>query len=711
MKDILLNDEQQKAIDHIEGPLLVLAGAGSGKTRVVTMKIAKLISIGVDPSEILAVTFTNKAANEMSQRIKKITFKNVITSTFHSLGAKILRESIHHLGYSNNFSIYDEEDSLKLLDECLNSLNIKEDKAFLKKVRYKISYCKNECIDFDDTNSYSILSKNEIDAFRMYQNKLKNFNCVDFEDLLYLTIKLFQKNLDVLFSYQKKWSFILVDEYQDTNYVQYLLIKMLSAKTQNICVVGDPDQSIYSFRGAKYQNILNFDKDFQNAKIIRLEKNYRSTPTILKAANLLIKNNKNRYEKNLFSEKPDGEKIYLYKAPSEQQEASFVVEKILKLQKNQNIKLEEIAIFYRTNFQSRVFEDILLSQNIPYVIYGGISFYQRKEIKDILSFLKLIISNSDFLAFSRTINTFCKGFGKTTMNNLFFLSEKNQTPILILLNQILKNPIQFQEIKFNNNQIKNLEKFLININELRELHQKNIDIDELISQVITKMNYLDYLKQDPESYENRKENIDELITKSTQWQEENNKNLEKFLEELTLTTSKTESNDLSSIKLMTLHNSKGLEFECVFIVGLEEDLFPHVNSKNSTDEIEEERRLFYVGMTRAKKHLYITHAQSRFLWGGTKFSIPSRFLKELDKRFTNDLTNNNFENIDDVEDEISNEKKEKYFVGQTVSHKTFGKGIVQKVYQTSLGETLDILFIEDNKTRSIVEKYAKLIIL
>lgn len=706
MNNILLNSQQQKAIDHIEGPILVLAGAGSGKTRVVTMKIAKLIEMGVHPDEILAVTFTNKAANEMSERIKKLTLKNVVACTFHSLGAKILRESIHHLGYSNAFTIYDEEDSLKLLNECLTGLNIKEDKGILKKIRYKIATLKNEYADLEGINFSSQFDKNEIDIFKMYQSKLKSFNSVDFEDLLYLTVKLFQKNADVLSYYQKRWSFILVDEYQDTNYVQYLLIKMMSSQNKNICVVGDPDQSIYSFRGAKYQNILNFDKDFPDAKIIKLEKNYRSTPTILNAANLIIKNNKNRFEKNLYSENPDGEKIKIFKAESEQREASFVVEKIIKLNQTEKINLDEIAIFYRTNFQSRVFEDILLSQNIPYVIYGGISFYQRKEIKDVLAFLKLIVADCDFLAFARTINIFTKGFGKTTLNKLFFLSEKRTTPILVLLNQILQNPDEFLDIKFNINQKLNLEKYLKNITELKELYKKNLSIDELISQVISKMNYLSYLKQDPETYENRRENVDELITKSSEWQKENDKKLESFLEELSLTAAKTENRDEKTLKLMTLHNSKGLEFECVFIVGLEEDLFPHLNCKNTADEIEEERRLFYVGMTRAKKHLYITHAQCRFLWGGVKLSTPSRFLKELDPRYTCDLSK-----VFEIKNEPLEENDKDFYVGQKVFHKTFGEGIVQKIFETSLGQTFDILFEEDNSTRTLVEKYAKLKIL
>jgi DNA helicase-2/ATP-dependent DNA helicase PcrA len=707
MKNNLLNPFQQEAVDHIEGPLLVLAGAGSGKTNVVTKKIAKLIDIGVNHNEILAVTFTNKAANEMIQRIEKLTFKNVLACTFHSLGAKILRESINHLGYSNNFTIYDEEDSLKLLKECFSFLKIKEDKGKLKKIRYKISTYKNNFIDLNDINYLSELTKIEIDIFRMYQSKLKTFNSLDFEDLLYVTVKLLKENLEILSYYQRKWSFILVDEYQDTNYVQYFLVKLLSANNQNICVVGDPDQSIYSFRGARYQNILNFDRDFENAKIIRLEKNYRSTPTILNAANHLIKNNTNRYEKNLYSENPDGEKIQIFKAESEQMEASFVVEKIFILYSKNKIKLNDIAIFYRTNFQSRVFEDFLLSKKIPYIIYGGISFYQRKEIKDILAFLKLLITDNDFLSFSRTINIPQKGFGKTTINKLFLISEKHQIPILEILKNILEKSHFFDEIRLNNKQKINLQNYLKNINDLKNCYQKNLDIDELISQILTKMKYLDYLKQDPESFEDRKENIDELITKANQWQKETNKNLQSFLEELALTSIKVENAHENSLKLMTLHNSKGLEFECVFIVGLEEDLFPHVNSKNTLDEIEEERRLFYVGMTRAKKYLYITHSQYRYIWGGTKLSTPSRFLRELDKKYLNDLTTD-YDTKPNLEINLKNEK---YYPGLKVFHKTFGIGIIQKIYQSSLGQTLDILFEEGNTTRSIVEKYAKLKIL
>ncbi len=701
MKNILLNAEQKKAVNHINGPLLVLAGAGSGKTRVVTMKIAKLIEIGIHPNKILALTFTNKAANEMSIRIKQLTSKNVIASTFHSLGAKILRESINHLNYSNNFTIYDEEDSLKLLKECLNHLKLKEDKAFLKTIKYKIASLKNDLKDLDDLNCSSNLNTNEIKVFRLYQNKLKTCNALDFEDLLYLSVKLLKQNSKILELYQNRWSFILIDEYQDTNFAQYTIAKMLSLKSQNICVVGDPDQSIYSWRGARYQNILNFDQDYTNATIIKLDKNYRSTPTILEAANNLIKNNSPRFEKNLKSTIKDGEKIKIFKADTEKMEAAFVVSKILHYKSKDIKSLKDIAIFYRTNFQSRIFEDLLLENQIPYIIYGGLSFYQRKEIKDILAFLKLIISNEDFLAFSRTINIPKKGFGKTTISKLFLISEKYQIPIIKLLKQFSSYP----DIRLNSQQKIALKNYLKSIFELRKMYSQKIKLDKLISQILIKMKYLQYLKEDPLSYEDRKENINELITKA----KENNQSLEQFLEDITLANDKTQNTNENSVKLMTLHNSKGLEFESVFIVGLEEDLFPHINSKQSIEEIEEERRLFYVGITRAKKNLYITHCLTRYIFGGIRPSIPSRFLKELNETYLDQQKDYNIKSTSTFMSTKTTSHisfSNKYSIGQIVFHKTFGKGSIKKIYQTSLGETLDILF--EDSIKSLVTKYAKL---
>ncbi|NGX28332.1 MAG: ATP-dependent DNA helicase PcrA [Candidatus Anoxychlamydiales bacterium] len=702
-----LNPAQKKALDHIEGPLLVLAGAGSGKTRVVTQKIAKLIQIGINPSEILALTFTNKAADEMATRIRALTFKNVLSCTFHSLGAKILRENISNLGYESNFTIYDAEDSLKLLKDCLRSLNLKDDKALLKKIKFKISHLKNDLVELDDTNALSHLTKSEIEAFRLYQNKLKSFNAVDFDDLLYLTCKLLKENTEILTHYQERWPFLLIDEYQDTNLSQYIIAKLLSQKSQNICVVGDPDQSIYSWRGARYQNILNFDKDFKNATIIKLEKNYRSTASILNAANELIKNNPNRFEKNLYTDNKDGEKIKIFRAQTDQMEATFVIEKISVLNQTEKIELQDMAIFYRTNFQSRIFEDILLSKKIPYVIYGGLSFYQRKEIKDVLAFLKLIISNSDFISFSRTINIPKRGFGKTTITKLFFLSEKLNLPIINLLSELDKNPDRFSDIRLNLNQKTNLKTYLKNLFDLRDLHHKKIDLDELISNILSQMKYLDYLKEDPQSFEDRKENIDELITKASLALEENNQTLEKFLEELTLAISKYDNTNEKALKLMTLHNSKGLEFESVFIVGLEEDILPHINSKKSIEEIEEERRLFYVGMTRAKKHLYICSTETRYMFGSVRLSTPSRFLKELPKEYIDDLSQNLEDDFIDAQPIIT-DTSQNYYPGLKIYHKTFGVGIVQKVYETSLGETLDILFEDSPNTRSLVTKYAKL---
>lgn len=707
LKDASLNPDQKKAVDHIEGPLLVLAGAGSGKTRVVTQKIAKLIQIGVDPSEILALTFTNKAADEMSTRIRKLTLKNVTSCTFHSLGAKILRENISFLDYTSSFTIYDEEDSLKLLKDCLRSLNLKEDKALLKKIKFKISSLKNDLVDLDDINSLSNFTKVEIEAFRLYQNKLKSFNAVDFDDLLYLTTKLLKEHENVLNHYQERWPFILIDEYQDTNLSQYVIAKLLSQKSKNICVVGDPDQSIYSWRGAKYQNILNFDKDFKNATIIKLEKNYRSTPTILNAANELIKNNPDRYEKILYSDKKDGEKIKIFRAQTDEMEAGYVIEKIQNLAQREQIHLKDMAIFYRTNFQSRVFEDLLLDKKIPYIIYGGISFYQRKEIKDILAFLKLIISNTDFISFSRTINIPKRGFGKTTINKFFFLSEKLNLPIIALLSEINQNPDKFSDLRLNSTQKINLKEYLSNLFYLRDLHKKNIDLDELISHILSQMKYLDYLKEDPQSFEDRKENIDELITKANLAIEEKNQTLEKFLEELTLAITKYDTTNENALKLMTLHNSKGLEFDSVFIVGLEEDLLPHINAKKSFEELEEERRLFYVGMTRAKKHLYICSSETRFMFGSLRLSTPSRFLKEIPKKYIDDLSKNLTDDFIDTKPIIT-QSSQNYYPGLKVYHKTFGIGIVQKIYETSLGETLDILFEDNSNTRSLVTKYAKL---
>ena len=422
-----LNKNQKKAIKHIKGPLLVLAGAGSGKTKVVTQRISHLIENGINSNSILAVTFTNKAANEMKQRVQKLVNKEVFISTFHSLGARILRESLTHFGYTKNFTIYDEMDSLRLVKNLVSSLKI-EDK-YVKYIKSKISNFKNNLLEEIDTPSNK-KEKAFFEIYPLYQQKLQEFNAVDFEDLLYLTVKLLKEDENIKIKYQTKWQFILIDEYQDTNHAQYFLSKILAEKHQNLFVVGDPDQSIYSWRGAKYQNILNFDKDFKNAKIINLEENYRSTNEILFAANSLIEKNSSRLEKKLFSNLGKGEKIKLFIAEDEKKEVFFIIDSIMK--GNKKIPLDEMVIFYRTNAQSRIFEDILISKKIPYIVYGGISFYQRKEIKDILSFLRVVFSSSDVISFTRTVNLPKRGLGLTSIDKLIKLSTQKNISIISL---------------------------------------------------------------------------------------------------------------------------------------------------------------------------------------------------------------------------------------------------------------------------------------
>jgi DNA helicase-2/ATP-dependent DNA helicase PcrA len=702
-----LNEFQKQAINQIKGPVLVIAGAGSGKTKVIVCKILKLIEMKIPPENILAVTFTNKAANEMSKRVRNITNANVLTTTFHSLGSKILRESIHHLGYSNNFNIYDEEDSLKLIKECYKTLNLTAEKKNIKKVKYLISNAKNDLIDLEDIKFDANFSKHEINIFHLYQKKLKEYNALDFDDLLYLTAILFKKHLDVLEMYQDRWPFLLIDEYQDTNFSQYTIAKLLSNKTKNIFVVGDPDQSIYSFRGARYQNILNFEKDYKNAKVIKLTINYRSTKNILDTANFLIKNNSNRLEKDLISNLDEGEKIKIFKADSDRDEAKFVIQKILRYKKN-NIELDNIAIFYRTNFQSRIFEDHLINANLPYVIFGGISFYHRKEIKDILAFLKLVISDSDFISFSRTINIPKRGIGQQSLSKLSFFSEKENISIIDLIKRYLDG--DFNDLKLSSRQKSSLKDYLNKLDEIKKLYLEKQDISEIILKTIDAMQYFSYLKEDPLSFETRKENVQELVSIASIWQKENEGYLEEFLNKLSLLGS-TDLENEKCIKLMSLHNSKGLEFDLVFMVGLEEDLFPHINSKDTQDKIEEERRLCYVGITRAKKHLYISHSSTRYIFGGMKYCIKSRFLKELPDNLIKKISFDPYQIEENSSDNNRSEELREinmYYPGLLVEHKTFGKGMVSKVYSTSLGETLDIIFDDDDITRSIVTKYAKL---
>lgn len=719
-----LNQQQEEAAKTLEGPVLVLAGAGSGKTRVVTTRIVHLIENGISPSAILGLTFTNKAAGEMRERVCKMTNHIVLICTFHSLGARILRESINALGYPNDFTIYDEEDAEKLLKVCLSELNITNKKLDAKSFKHLISKAKNILKNPDEierSNHPSEIEELLPAVYALYQKKLKLCHAVDFDDLLFLTVKLFEEHPSILARYQNRWPFVLIDEYQDTNETQYKMIHLLVNKSNNIFVVGDPDQSIYSWRGANIKNILNFEHDYPGAKVIRLEQNYRSHTHILDAANSLIQFNTNRFEKNLWSDLGPGEKIKLYVSEDETSEADFVAKQVLHHTSKDNTPLKEMVVFYRTNAQSRIFEDRLAYEGISYVIVGGISFYQRREIKDVLAFLRIAHSGADFISFARTINIPKRGLGEATIDKIRLGATEEGMTILgyciALLNEIpLKHPF-----KLTAKQKEGLSEYLKVIIDLREISKQG-SIKETVIGAIEKTGYLTYLKQDPESFSDRKENLDELITKSVEWEKLNpNPTLSSFLEELSLKSNLDEVDpSIDRLNLMTIHNGKGLEFNTVFLVGLEEDLFPHVNSKESLPQLEEERRLCYVGMTRAKDHLYISHCYTRYLWGNLRMQKPSRFLDEIPqehcekfkaKRIIPDSSLKNYvpyKAPQPIEKKQLVGSQENFAVGDTVFHKEFGIGQIQDTSEGSLGLTYKIFFTKDNSTKTLVGKYAPL---
>lgn len=633
-----LNPEQREAVESINGPFLILAGAGSGKTKVVTYRIVNLLNSGISPRSILGLTFTNKAANEMKERVQHLTHSDVIICTFHSLGVRILRESIDALGYSNRFIIYDEEDADKVLKLCLQEVDVVDKKGGdVKMIKNLISKAKNnltspEKMDIQDltTASQNVFAK----IYNLYQKKLKECNAVDFDDLLYLTVRLFHEHPHILEMYQNRWQYLLIDEYQDTNAAQYQMVQNLVKKSGNLFVVGDPDQSIYSWRGANINNILDFEKDYPGAKVVKLEQNYRSRANILEAANALIANNEDRYEKSLWSNKGDGAKIKLYVGYDEREEARFVSRQVRKHYQDENIPLREMVIFYRTNAQSRVFEDQLLTQQIPYVIYGGVSFYQRREIKDILAFMRMVQSGADFVSFSRTINIPKRGIGEASLDKIRLAAQNVNLPIFDFCWHYVTNEAMRGNLKLTSKVVEGLKDYVGIILRLRQ-ESEGGTLRDLVKAAIESTGYIGYLKEDKETAEERKENLDELITKAVEWEQSaDNPSLEAFLEELSLKSATDDSEpDRDRIRLMTLHNGKGLEFNTTFLVGMEEDLLPHVNSRGSPSALEEERRLCYVGMTRAKEYLYLTCAETRYMWGSLKMQRPSRFLKEIPSQY------------------------------------------------------------------------------
>ena len=625
-----LNDKQYEAVVNTEGANLVIAGAGSGKTKVLTHKIAYLIDEkNIKPWDILAITFTNKAANEMKQRVENLVgeiARDMWIGTFHSICVRILRKFIDRLGYERTFIIFDTTDQKSLMKQVLKAKNI-DDKMFSEKsVLYEISNAKNEMLE---PEQYALRTNGDYrkevisELYASYQKRLKENNALDFDDIINLTIKILEENKDVLDYYVEKFKYILVDEYQDTNKAQFKLISLLASKYGNITVVGDNDQGIYKFRGADITNILNFEKDFPGSKVIKLEQNYRCTQNILNIANEVIKNNKNKYEKKLWTKNDEGVLPKIYRGQTEYDEANYVVDQIEHLKITEHYNYKDFAILYRMNSQSRSLEDILRREDIPYKIVGGLKFYERKEIKDIIAYLRLIHNTNDNLSLIRIINEPKRGIGKTSIDSVEQIASTNG----ISMYEVIKKCDQY-----GLNRIYPKSRDFINtIEELRQI-KDNIKISELIKQILIQTGYSAALElEKTDEAESRLQNLDEFLTVAIEFEEQSAENsLSDFLEGITLSSDIDEMEDTDeSVTLMTLHSAKGLEFPVVFMVGMEDGIFPSYKSIGDDEELEEERRLCYVGITRAKHLLYLTCARQRTIFGSTSHNMPSRFINEI----------------------------------------------------------------------------------
>ena len=750
-----LNDKQKEAVLATEGPCLVIAGAGSGKTKVLTHKIAYLISEkNVKPYNILAITFTNKAASEMKQRVEKIVgdvAQEMWMGTFHSICVRILRRFIDRIGFDTSFLIFDTSDQKTVVKECLKALNI-DDKTFSdRSVLSEISNAKNEMLTpkaYQAKYSGEFRKEKIGQVYELYHKRLRENNAIDFDDIINYTIDILSENPDVLQYYTEKFKYVLVDEYQDTNKAQFTLVTILASRYGNITVVGDNDQGIYSFRGADISNILNFEKDFPGTKIIKLEQNYRCTGNILKAANAVIKHNENKYEKKLWTENEDGSLPCLYQAEDEYDEANYVVKQIEHLKTEEYLKPKDFVILYRMNAQSRAIEDILRRENIPYKIVGGLKFYERKEIKDTIAYLRLIHNTSDNLSLKRIINEPKRGIGKTSLDKIQEISDRTGTSMY----EIIKHAEEFDL-----NRVKaNAEEFINLIEELR-LKKQELSISELLKEVLNKSGYTRALElENTVEAETRMQNLEEFLTVAIEFEEESADNtLPEFLESITLSSDVDEMQDEdNTVTLMTLHSAKGLEFPVVFLVGMEEGIFPGYKSIGEPKELEEERRLFYVGITRAKQFLHLTCAKHRTIFGSTSYNAVSRFIKEIPDNLLDGVVNNDQEEkFNDMSynweygktsagkvttykfDEAKNEIKQKstyqfrtaesflsslsqkqansgvditkYKEGMRIYHKKFGEGIKQKIEAEGDDYKLDIQFDKSGHKR-LMAKFANL---
>ena len=684
----LLNPSQIQAIETINGPVLIMAGAGSGKTRVLTHRYAHLVKHhNVDVEQILAITFTNKAAEEMKSRISKLLNLKISPkwiSTFHSLCVKILRIHGDKIGYKSNFTIYDQSDSNKVIRNCMSENNVDLKQYSPKRFQAHISNLKNSMISPGEAleNAESFFEVKVAEIYSSYEKKLIIANSMDFDDLLIKTVELLQTNESILKFWSNKFQFIMVDEYQDTNFVQYKLVELLGSNNKNVCVVGDSDQSIYAFRGADIRNIIEFEKDFSNATIIQLDKNYRSSKKILNLANSVISNNPRKIEKNLWTDNEDGLDISSFRFRSEKDEARWVAEEVKNL--IDSSKENEVAIFYRTNSQSRLFEEELRMLNINYKVIGSVRFYDRKEIKDVISYLQFLVNDSDTVAFERIVNVPRRGIGESTVKKIRVYLNETGKSIFEALESI-------EEIKNISPRIKgSLSEFKDLITELKSYSLQGPS--KTIQKVLELTGYkMSLIKEGTLESQMRIENIEELLNSAFSFEnlyeeeiDEPYGMLRDYLESIALFSETDKLEDADRVLLMTLHNAKGLEFPYVFMTGMEENLFPHErSSQGDNSEIEEERRLCYVGITRAEKKLYLTHAWSRTLWGGTVYNLPSRFLEEGSSHF------------DTVDFSLDTNQKDstqlEVGTGQKIIHEKYGEGLVLEVQ----GNEITVQFNDD----------------
>ncbi|XLS30956.1 ATP-dependent helicase [Flavobacteriaceae bacterium M23B6Z8] len=761
-----LNEAQKAPVLHKDGPLIVIAGAGSGKTRVLTYRIAYLMSQGVDAFNILALTFTNKAAREMKKRITDIVggseAKNLWMGTFHSVFAKILRFEADKLGYPSNFTIYDTQDSQRLISAIIKEMGLDKDVYKYKQIQSRISSYKNSLITVKAYFTNPELVEADAmakrprmgDIYKEYVDRCFKAGAMDFDDLLLKTNELLTRFPEVLMKYQDRFRYILVDEYQDTNHSQYLIVRALSDRFQNICVVGDDAQSIYAFRGANINNILNFQKDYDNVSLYRLEQNYRSTKNIVEAANSVIEKNKSRLEKVVWTANEQGPLIKVNRLPTDAEEGRFVASSIFENQMQHQLSNGSFAVLYRTNSQSRSIEDALRKKDIPYRIYGGLSFYQRKEIKDILSYLRLVINPKDEEALKRIINYPARGIGQTTVDKLVVAAKHYDRSIFEVMDNIAKI-----DLKINSGTRQRLEDFTNMIKSFRIMNE-GADAFELAEHVAKKTGILQEFKKDgtPEGIA-RMENVEELLNGIKDFVEGQKEladatgSISEFLEDVALATDlDKDTGDDDRVALMTIHLAKGLEFPFVYIVGMEEDLFPSAMSMNTRSELEEERRLFYVALTRAEKQAYLTYTQSRYRWGKLIDAEPSRFIEEIDDRFLDYITPVNtyrynpmidsdiFGDVDksklrqqkpkqgeppkgptdtqlrrlrkvkpDLQQPIGNANANELnlSVGSKISHSRFGNGVVLKIEGIGNDKKAEIKF-DNGDVKKLLLRFAKL---